>query len=257
MIVRFGLELDRLLPEKPESRSGFVSAGPATFLLILETHLGLANPLASHASRVVQYRNCLNSCDSTERFYHRSFHIDDLSVAKTLLNWRDEWYMAGWKGSFPKGVRKRLNDIAEVEKLCLKDGLYPSTGQRLQDVLAALKKRETQIEKIELANKLSDFPYLWQKILSYFSVQEINIDGTLSARRKDSDLKKFQQALQSLNRNSDKKPKKIKLEGDGSVIVINARSREVSARLLAEYLKSSKDKYNLVVITGQDGLLFD
>ena len=97
MIVKFGLDLDRMLPEKPESRFGFVSAGPGAFLLILETQLGLATPSVSHALRVVQYRNYLQSCDSAKRFYHRSFDVDDLSVARTLLNWRDEWYMAGWK----------------------------------------------------------------------------------------------------------------------------------------------------------------
>ena len=79
MIVRFGLELDRLLPEKPENRSGFVSAGPRVFLSILETQLGLINPSISHVSRVVQYRNYLNNCDSSEMFYHRSFHVDELS----------------------------------------------------------------------------------------------------------------------------------------------------------------------------------
>ena len=257
MIIRFGLELNRLLPEKPESRFGFVSAGPATFLLILETQLGLANPSVSHASRAVQYRSYLNRCDSTEKFYHRSFHVDDLSVSRTLLNWRDEWYMAGWDGTFPEGVGKRLNDMAEVEKLCLTNGLYPSIGQRIQHVLAALKKRKTQIEKIELTNKLSDFPYLWQKILSHFSIEEIKIDSHLCAQKKDSDLKKLQQALGNLNRNSDRKPEKIRLEGDGTVVILNARSREVSARLLAEYLKSSKDEINLAVITGQDGNLFD
>ena len=60
-----------------------------------------------------------------------------------------------------------------------------------------------------------------------------------------------------MNRNSDRKPEKIRLEGDGTVVILNARSREVSARLLAEYLKSSKDEINLAVITGQDGNLFD
>ena len=87
-------------------------------------------------------------------------------------------------------------------------------------------------------------------------VREINID-TPSQLKIDSDLSKLQQALRNLNLKSDVKPEKIKMEGDGSVVVINARSREVSAKLLAEYLKSSKNKITPTVITGQDGLLFD
>ena len=37
MIVRFGLELDRLLPTKPETSLGYVTTGPGAFLSILET----------------------------------------------------------------------------------------------------------------------------------------------------------------------------------------------------------------------------
>ena len=41
MIVRFGLELDRLLPTKPQTKLGYVTAGPGALLSILETQLGL------------------------------------------------------------------------------------------------------------------------------------------------------------------------------------------------------------------------
>ena len=37
MIVRFGLELDRLLPTKPQTRLGYVTAGPGALLSVLET----------------------------------------------------------------------------------------------------------------------------------------------------------------------------------------------------------------------------
>lgn len=108
MIVRFGLELDRLLADISQTRLGYVTTGPVTFLSILETQLGLVASTKPPATRLVQYRACLKHFDSPKRFYHASFQIDDLSVARTLLNWRDEWYMAGWDGKFLEKSGKRL-----------------------------------------------------------------------------------------------------------------------------------------------------
>ena len=86
MIVRFGLELDRLLPTKPETSLDYVTGGPGAFLSILETQLGLPGSSVPPATRLVQYRACLQKCDSAKRFYHASFHEDDLSVARSPLN---------------------------------------------------------------------------------------------------------------------------------------------------------------------------
>ena len=256
MIVRFGLELDRILPTEPQSRLGYVTAGPAAFLSLLETQLGLSAASLPPATRLVQYRACLNRFDSPERFYHDSFQEDDLSVARTLLNWRDEWYMAGWDGTFSKKVGKRLKDMAEVEAIACKE-VSRSFGQRLQSVLVALKNRETQIEQIELVDALSDFSHLWQEVLSHFEVVEMNIDQRLSVAKPKSDLKKLQKALLDLNRKSGEKPKKIKLGGDGSVVILAARSKEVSARLVAEHIRSRRQKASMAVLTGNNGNRLD
>ena len=256
MIVRFGLELDRLLPAKPETSLGYVTAGPGAFLSILETQLGLPGSSVPPATRLVQYRACLHKFDSANRFYHTSFQVDDLSVARALLNWRDEWYMAGWNGTFSKKAGKRLNDMADVEKLAIQE-VAPAFGQRLQAVLVSLKSRATQIEKIELVDALSDFPALWQQILSHFDVVELIIDELTPSADKNSDLGKLQKALLELNKKSSGKPEKVKLKGDGSVVVLTARSKEVSAGMLAEHIRSNRQKNNLAVVTGQNGVWFD
>ena len=256
MIVRFGLELDRLLPDRPQTRLGYVTCGPAGFMSVLETQLGLAVPEVSQAKRLVQYRSCLSRLDSPDRFYHASFKVDELSVAGTLLDWRDKWYMAGWDGTFMDDSEPRLRDMAEIEALAAKE-VSPCVGQRLQDVLAALNKRKTQIKKVELADALSDFPHLWQQILSHFEVVDLNVDTRLPIAETNSDLGKLQKALLDLNRENGAKPKAIKLKGDGSVIVLTARSKEVSARLLAEHLRSKDQSSNVAILTGKSGVLFD
>ena len=46
---------------------------------------GLLRDHPTHSERIVQYRDCLQRCDHTERFYHRSFATDELGTAATLL----------------------------------------------------------------------------------------------------------------------------------------------------------------------------
>ncbi|MGB5618742.1 MAG: hypothetical protein WBM78_18000 [Desulfobacterales bacterium] len=100
MIVRFGLDFDTQLPDLVQNCLGHVTVGPAGLLSILETQLGLTILEVSAAKRLVQYHACLNRLDTTERFYHRSFEADALSVTRTLLGRRDQWYEAGWTGTF-------------------------------------------------------------------------------------------------------------------------------------------------------------
>lgn len=256
MIIRFGLNLDRMLPTRPQTSLGHVTVGPGTFLSILETQLGLPCPSVPPATRMVQYRACLHKCDSAKRFYHKSFIIDNLSVAKTLLNWRDEWYMAGWDGPFSKGVSKRLGDMADVEVIAQKE-VSLSIGQRLRAVLEALQNRKTQIEKIELVDTLADFPHLWQQVLSRFELTELQIDKRPPVSKKNTDLGKLQQALTDLNQKNSSKLEKVKLSGDESVTVLTARSKEVSARILADHIKSNDQKSDLALISGQEGVLID
>ncbi|MGV7225232.1 MAG: hypothetical protein ACQ9MH_27425 [Nitrospinales bacterium] len=149
MIVRFGLAQDGKIPERSETLIGHVSAGPQGFLSILETQLGLTVPNISPAVRMVQYHECLRKMDSPARFYHRSFEVDALAVARTLLGWRDIWYLAGWDGTNQTAASGRLQDIAEVETLA-KGKVAPSTGERLQTVVRSLSSRKTGIKAVQL-----------------------------------------------------------------------------------------------------------
>jgi RecB family exonuclease len=256
MIIQFGLALDRLLPAIPQTRFGYVTAGPGTFLSILETQLGLAAPAAAPTTRLVQYRACVKQFDSPKRFYHASFQVDDLSVARTLLNWRDEWYLAGWQGTFSQKAGRRLRDMAEVEALAGKQ-VSPCFGQRLQAAINALKGRKTQIEKIELLDALPDLPHLWRQLLSFFEVVEMDVDRRPLPASTQSDLARLQKALLGLNQKRAAKPEKTRLSGDGSVVVLAARSKEVSARLIAEHVRSTRQKADLALLTGPNGDRFD
>ncbi|MGA8279833.1 MAG: PD-(D/E)XK nuclease family protein, partial [Desulfobacterales bacterium] len=72
-----------------------------------------------------------------------------------------------------------------------------------------------------------------------------------------SDLGRLHKALRDLNTNEGEKPKKIDLKGDGSVVVLTARSKAVSARLLAEHIRSLEYSAKAAVLTGKNGADFD
>lgn len=251
MIVRFGLDFDGRQPTSAETSLGFVVAGPSLFLSILETQLGIIPAVAPGGTRIVQYRACLREMDSPKRFYHRSFEVDEIGVARALLQWRDTWYMAGWRGTFNGPVSQRLQDMAAVEAIACK-AVSPSVGQRLSFILDALVRRKTQIEKVELIDAFNDYPYLWRQVLEKLNTQGLETDPKAIGAKAVSDLARLQQALVSDRTQSPK----IGLIEDGSVLVMRAGSRANSARLMAEYLKKNK-KWKSSVIVGAHGHIFD
>ncbi|MBW2133535.1 MAG: hypothetical protein JRG88_13590 [Deltaproteobacteria bacterium] len=207
MIVRFGLDFDTLLAEIKETRFGKVTVGPEGLLSLLETQLGISLPKVSPFKRMVQYRLCLQQIDSPERFYHASFGVDPVAVSRTLLNWRDQLYCAGWNGAFPETASRRLKDLSHVEKEA-SVRVAPGRGQRLQSVIRALKDQKTGIEKIELIDPPSDYPCLWQKVLSHFKTETLFIDDRPPPERPASDLARLQRALESIPRKKAGHPAK-------------------------------------------------
>ena len=115
MIVKFGIDFDTQPPDQVQNRIGHATVGPAGMLAILETQLGLTMPEVSAAKRLVQYHTRLNRLNTPDRFYHKSFGADALSVTRTQLGWRDQWYESGWTGTFDGKIDSRLKAMAEVE----------------------------------------------------------------------------------------------------------------------------------------------
>jgi hypothetical protein len=140
MIVRFGLDFNIQLPDLVQNCIGHVSVGPAGMLAILETQLGLTTSQVSTAKRLVQYHACLNRLNTPKRFYHKSFGADALSVTRTLLGWRDQWYESGWTGTFDGKIDSRLKAMAEVEAEA-KGVLAPCIGQYFGDAHKYINKK--------------------------------------------------------------------------------------------------------------------
>lgn len=246
MRVRFGLHRDALEPTPPGTAVGEITVGPQGFLSLLESDLGIP-PVAAHPSEAIAaYRECLADCDDWVRFYHRSFDIDPVGVARTLNDWRQQWYLHGWDGGLPDETGGRLGDMAAVESLAA-GRVPPGIGQRLRTVLAQLNRRRVQVRDVELLDAPDDLPAAWRRILDHFDCAK---PAPSTGRAPwDSDLGKLQ-ALLARNL-------VLPLAGDGSLVVIRAFSRDVTAQATAEMLRQLDDPSRAVVVASRDGIILD
>ena len=246
MRVRFGLHRDVLAPSIPRTSVGEVTVGPQGFLGLLESDIGIALVVSHPSETIAAYRDCLAECDDWVRFYHRSFDVDPVGVARTLNEWRQQWYLHGWNGSFPDEVGGRFGDMAAVESLAT-ERVPLGVGQRLRSVLALLDKRRTQISEVEVLDDADDLPVLWRRVLEHFGCSAT--PASTGRAPMDSDLGK----LQALLAGSRARP----LEGDGSLVVARAFSRDVTAQATAEMLRQLDDPSRAVVVASRDGIILD
>jgi hypothetical protein len=176
MIIDFGLALDGLQPAPPATGLGTATLGPARLLELLELRLGLPPVPARPGEALLAYRACLTELDSADRFYHRSFDVDPIGVARTLLEWRAQWHEAGWDGTFKGKVSQRLGDLAAIEAFA-RERVPPDAGQRLQRVAHALDEGlDPHIDRIVLHDELAELPAAWRRVLAHFEVAPLH-DG--------------------------------------------------------------------------------
>ena len=233
MRVRFGLHRDGLDPHPADTDLGAVTVGPLGFLSIVEADLGIA-PVFTHPSeRVSIYRTSLAATDDLARFYHQSFVIDPMGVAATLLEWRDQWYLHGWQGHFDEGaVSARLADMAAVEALAAGD-VPPSVGERVLRVDRALETQRSRVERVECLDFEGDLPLAWRHLLRRFRVESVVAERAAGNARPGTDLAAVQQLVSH-------RPVSATLKGDGSLVLLRAMSRDVSAQAVAEWLRAEQ-----------------
>ena len=260
MIIRFGLAFDGLRPRLPENPVDDVVLGPAGLLGVLESQLGLPPVSAQPGEALLAYRTCLEEADAAAvapRFYHRSLAVDPVGVARALLAWREQWYEAGWGGTFADGAPARLADLAAVEQLAM-DRVPRGRGQRLQQVAAALVERSTQIERIELHDEPDDLPATWHTVLRHLEVRSAPGMELVPRAKVGTDLRRIQLRLLELYRQDEGVAgKREALQGDGSFVVVRGISRDLSAQAVGEHLRKGEQLGETVLIAERDGIILD
>lgn len=90
----------------------------------LALHAGIHQQIPSFPDRLTAYHKALLEYDNghKDNIFHKSIKIDSMSVAKTLLRWRDSLALCGWNKEIKLENCSRLNTLAEI------DGYYNDEG---------------------------------------------------------------------------------------------------------------------------------
>lgn len=232
LIVTLSLAGDGPQPLAMEPALGRIMAGPAGFLAALETRLGIPATDTPFSSRLIQYLACVDQTDHPAAFYHASWQADPFAVARCLLQWRDQWYLGGWNGSFEGAVPGRLADMAAIEQRAA-NTVEAGQGQRLQRILGLLSSHDPAIPEIRLLDRLGDFPPLWRRLLQTLQTELIEVAQPRAQGAAGSDLRRVQERLLATGSTGGK----VALTGDGSLRVLSADSPRASAPLVAGLIR--------------------
>lgn len=118
--------------------AGEAWVGPLGFLDVLETALGLGG---HHAPDPVRAAALVPVLRRTDGFWSRSAEADPTATARRLLHWRDELFLAGWRG---EEIGPRWHALATVMV-----GVLPGIPDRIAAVSDALARRGADIAEIE------------------------------------------------------------------------------------------------------------
>ena len=119
----------------------------------LALHAGIHQQIPSYPERLAAYHSVLLEYDAShpDNLFHSSISIDSISVAKSLLLWRDTLALCGWNSKTSLDGCTRLNELASIDSLYHDDGLA-----------SLLAKLSEQIESIK--NRLSVIPSAFREL---------------------------------------------------------------------------------------------
>lgn len=91
----------------------------------LALHAGVHQQIPSYPERLAAYHSALLEYDANHpgNIFHSSTSIDSISVAKSLLFWRDTLALCGWHNNTHLKGCTRLNELADIDSLYHDDGL--------------------------------------------------------------------------------------------------------------------------------------
>ncbi|MEB3204631.1 MAG: PD-(D/E)XK nuclease family protein [Candidatus Sericytochromatia bacterium] len=235
MLVTFDVDLEATAwpgARCGRATSGEVWTGPAGFLGILQTALGLGGLPDSDLERAAALSVRLTDPD---KFWSASAAVDALGSAERLLAWRDELRLQGWKGT---GATGRLADLWAVTT-----GLPMGRAERLEEVLEELHHANAGISQVRLVAPASHLPKLWQNVLAALQAQGtvIEVLPPPPAVVTGNDLEIARQGRGSLT-------------GDGSLLLLRPSGPVEAAEEVAAWLASLDDLEGTVIIS-PDALL--
>lgn len=220
--------------------------GPAELLRDLELRLALSSDVAPRSLRVPVYAARMHAAREASAFYARSFSVDRIGTADTLLSWRDALVEAGWNGAVQRARGRRLADLARLELPIEGEPSARGDADRLAAVEDALAHapRSRIYEEIALADAREQWPGRWRTLFDKLAsrgtfITEEACDYGVGAVP-SSDLGRLQHALRG-GTVSGVAAGGSELSGDGSVTVVCAGTLSEAAEVVAALTMREED----------------
>lgn len=237
-------------PFGESARLGEPTWSPAQLLSDLELRLGLPQDEQSAAVRVPSWSKRLAALVGTAPFYARSFAVDSLGTAKTLLAWRDELVEAGWNGQAIAGGGDRLDAMAALEALSEAEPLPLGRADRMVRVESELRasSRHRVYDGLALVEERALWPVRWRSIFTLLEERGARIEQLtpeLATASADSDLGILQRMLRGgLPSRRSKEGSAVK--GDGTLLVLRGDTPSDLAELTAALLVKHRERATVV-----------
>jgi ATP-dependent helicase/nuclease subunit B len=212
----------------------------------LELRLGLPPAVADHGVRLQRWSQRLEAAARvTPCFYSRSYAIDPIGTATTLLTWRDQLIDSGWNGQAIPGGGERLETFCELEREL---ELPAGPADRLRRVQAELSAAAiAPWGGLELAESLSAWPERWRRVFALLEARGVavkvaapKLDGNAAP---DSDLGRLQASI----RGQAIAPG---FRGDGSFVLLTGETSWELAHAVAALLERTRGSSSVVVRGG-------
>ena len=158
----------------------------------LALHAGIHQQIPSFPARLTSYHKALLEYDESnkENIFHRSIKIDSMSVAKTLLRWRDNLALCGWGKQVRVEECPRLNTLAEIDNYFLDEG-FASLLKKLVSKIHSMESGDANVPQtykdliIEIPCSLDLLPDyikpLLESLQNLGTIIEENTDDTASS----------------------------------------------------------------------------
>jgi hypothetical protein len=195
---------------------------PSQLLRDLELRLGLGAAVESEALRSARWAARMAELAPRGRFYSKSFEVDALETARSVLRLRDSLIEAGWNGQALPECGARLEGIAELEAFGIP--VLPSGYvDRLATVEHSLADWRTRLySEVVLVEPEELWPSRWRTIFRAFERVRTRVTHrkpSFLGARAETDLGRVQVALAAGNSTTP-----ITLSGDGSLVLLTAET---------------------------------
>lgn len=243
--VGWGLGGPVLSPRDRDGRArlGEPNWGPGELLRDLHLRLGLPFVDAPASVRLPQWVNRMRAVADEGAFYARSFRVDALGTASTLLAWRDALVDAGWDGKAVAGGGDRLVALAALEAR-KEIELPPGTGDRLARIEEELRKATGRVyETLSLLEPRDLWSRRWQRVFLALEARGTRVVASsfeVSGAPASTDLGVLQRLLRDESLGAASPASAVR--GDGTLLVLRGETpAEVAAFTAGMLARDPKD----------------